>query len=150
MNTNQYKMSRAPAEVSSDMEWFDGEQINEILFCKAFLTETPLRCINGNFFGLDGLKSDSEVEKEIYEKLKNVLSKNVSKKVKQLMDVLRMEAYAEEMQVQMDRIHVKNGTYFLDGTFKAEKEFCINRLPVEYKIETPEPVNRLNFVSGLL
>ena len=95
MNTNQYKMSRAPAEVSSDMEWFDGEQINEILFCKAFLTETPLRCINGNFFGLDGLKSDSEVEKEIYEKLKNVLSKNVSKKVKQLMDVLRMEAYAE-------------------------------------------------------
>ena len=150
MNTNQYKMSCVPEDGSSVIEWFDGEQINEVLFCKAFLAGTPLRCINGYFFGLDGLKSDGEVEKAIYEKLKNLLSKNVFKKVKQLMDVLRMEAYAEEMQVQMDRIHVKNGTYFLDGTFKAEKEFCINRLPVEYKTETSEPVNWLKFVSGLL
>lgn len=150
MSTNQYKMSRAPAEDACGMEWFDGEQINEILFCKAFLEEIPLRCINGSFFGLDGLKSDSEVEKEIYEKLKTVLSKNVSKKVKQLIEVLRMEAYAEELQAQTDRIHVKNGTYYLDGTFKSEKEFCINRLPVEYNPEVAEPVNWLRFVSELL
>ena len=33
---------------------------------------------------------------------------------------------------QTDRIHVANGTLFLDGTFSEVKEYCRNRLPVAY------------------
>lgn len=103
------------------MDWFEEGKIDEVAFCECFLQKIPLKCINGNFFGLDGLMPDSELEKEIYGMIKTVVTKGVSKKVKQLVEVLRLEAYSEELPVQLDRIHVKNGTYFLDGTFSEKK-----------------------------
>ena len=99
----------------------------------------PLKCINGIFFSYDGMLPDSEVEKEIYRMVKPVLTKGISKKVKQLLEVLKLEAYSEELPVQMDRIHVNNGTYFLNGDFTEKKEFCLNRLPVNYEMKEAKP-----------
>ncbi len=113
---------------SYSQEWFEGGQIDEVVFCENFLKRMPLKCINGIFFSYDGMLPDSEVEKEIYRMVKSVLTKGISKKVKQLLEVLKLEAYSEELLVQMDRIHVKNGTYFLNGDFTEKKEFCLNRL----------------------
>ena len=96
-------------ERDSLVDWFDEGQINEIAFCEYFLKIIPLKCINGKFFGYDGMIFDSDVEKEIYQMIKSVVTKSVSKKVKQLLDVLRLEAHSEELPIQMDRIHVKNG-----------------------------------------
>lgn len=132
------------------VDWFDEGQINEIAFCEYFLKRIPLKCINGKFFGLNGMISDGDVEKEIYRMIKSVVTKGVSKKVKQLLEVLRLESYSEEMPVQMDRIHVKNGTYFLDGRFKEEKEFCLNRLPVTFSHIAPYPKKWIHFLSELL
>lgn len=98
-------------------EWFEDGQIDEVAFCENFLQRMPLKCINGIFFSYDGMLPDSEVEKEIYRMVKPVLTKGISKKVKQLLEVLKLEAYSEELPVQMDRIHVNNGTYFLNGDF---------------------------------
>ena len=75
-------------------EWFEDGQIDEVAFCE-----------------------------EIYRMVKPVLTKGISKKVKQLLEVLKLEAYSEELPVQMDRIHVNNGTYFLNGDFTEKKEF---------------------------
>lgn len=108
-------------------EWFEDGQIDEVAFCENFLQRMPLKCINGIFFSYDGMLPDSEVEKEIYRMVKPVLTKGISKKVKQLLEVLKLEAYSEELPVQMDRIHVNNGTYFLNGDFTEKKEFCLNR-----------------------
>lgn len=110
-------------------EWFEDGQIDEVAFCENFLQRMPLKCINGIFFSYDGMLLDSEVEKEIYRMVKPVLTKGISKKVKQLLEVLKLEAYSEELPVQMDRIHVNNGTYFLNGDFTEKKEFCLNRFP---------------------
>lgn len=93
---------------------------------------------------------DSEVEKEIYRMLKEVLTRGISKKVKQLLEVLRLEAHSGELPVQLDRIHVNNGTYFLDGKFIEEKEFCLNRLPVNYENRKPNPIQWLKFLDELL
>ncbi len=109
-------------------EWFEDGQIDEVAFCENFLQRMPLKCINGIFFSYDGMLPDSEVEKEIYRMVKPVLTKGISKKVKQLLEVLKLEAYSEELPVQMDRIHVNNGTYFLNGDFTEKKEFCLKRL----------------------
>ena len=98
---------------SYSQEWFEDGQIDEVVFCENFLQRMPLKCINGIFFSYDGMLPDSEVEKEIYRMVKPVLTKGISKKVKQLLEVLKLEAYSEELPVQMDRIHVNNGTYFL-------------------------------------
>ena len=76
--------------------------------------------------------------------------KGISKKVKQLLEVLKLEAYSEELPVQMDRIHVKNGTYFLSGSFTEMKEFCLNRLPVNYEMKEAKPERWLKFLSELL
>lgn len=137
-------------ESDSSVDWFDEGQINEIAFCEYFLKRMPLKCINGKFFGYDGMSSDSDVEKEIYQMIKSVVTKSVSKKVKQLLEVLRLEAHSEELPIQMDRIHVKNGTYFLDGRFVQEKEFCLNRLPVKYENRISRPEKWLHFLSELL
>ena len=119
-------------------------------FCEKFLQIMPLKCINGIFFSYDGMLLDNEVEKEIYRMVKPVLTKGISKKVKQFLEVLKLEAYSEELPVQMDRIHVDNGTYFLNGYFTGEKEFCLNRLHVNYGRKEAKPERWLKFISELL
>lgn len=131
-------------------EWFEDGQIDEVAFCENFLQRMPLKCINGIFFSYDGMLPDSEVEKEIYRMVKPVLTKGISKKVKQLLEVLKLEAYSEELPVQMDRIHVNNGTYFLNGDFTENKEFCLNRLPVNYEMKETKPERWMKFLSELL
>lgn len=141
-------------EVSSEpamlVNWCDDGQIDEVAFCEYFLQKIPLKCINGELFGLDGLMMDAEVEKEIYRMIKPEITKGISKKVKQLLDVLKLEAYSEKLPIQQDRIHVKNGTLFLDGRFVESKEFCLNRLPVIYQEKEPAPEKWLRFLSELL
>ena len=130
--------------------WYAEGQVDEVIFCESFLQKIPLKCINGIFFGLDGLVPDTVVEKEIYAMVKPVLTKGISKKVKQLLEVLRLEAHSEELPIQLDRIHVKNGTYFLNGNFSSEKEFCLNRLPVSYEKRNSKPSQWMKFLSELL
>ena len=40
------------------------------------------------------------------------------------MNVLRVEAYQTDLPLHMDRIHVANGTLFLDGSFTEEQDYC--------------------------
>ena len=64
---------------------------------------------------------------------------------------LRTETYTPEWKPQLDRIHLQNGTYFLDERgFVPEKELCLNRLPVEYQPDAPAPTKWLEFLDGLL
>ena len=137
-------------EETKNIDWVDGDNINEVMFCEEFLTDMPLKCINGKFFSIDGIVSDTEIENIIYSRIKKVVNKNLSKKVRQLIDVLKMECYLEELPVQTDRIHLKNATYYLDGTFTEHKEFCINRLPVSYNPNAPQPTVWLKFMADLL
>ena len=67
-----------------------------------------------------------------------------------LLELLRVEAYAEDLPVQTDRIHVANGTLFLNGTFTEDKEYCRNRLPVAYDPEAAFPKRWLEFLNELL
>ena len=64
---------------------------------------------------------------------------------------LRTETYPPEWKPQLDRIHLQNGTCFLDEWgFVPEKELCLNRLPVEYQPDAPAPTKWLEFLDGLL
>lgn len=130
--------------------WFDGKKVNEVLLCQDFLSRYPVKCINGRFFSVDGMLSDGEMERRLYEIVKPYLVSGVEKKVRQIVAALKLEAHAGEMPLQLDRIHVANGTYYLKGTFQKEKEFCLNRLPVAYNPQAPEPVRWLKFLSELL
>ncbi len=62
---------------------------------------------------------------------------------------LRIRCYSP-LPFQTDRIYVANETYFLSGNFSAQKEFCMNRLPVKYLPDAPEPSRWLAFLGQLL
>ena len=138
--------------VSADTAaWFDGKTINEALFCEEFLRDYPMISVGGTFFTVNGLVNDEiRLEKEIYTRIKPYVTTNLSKRVKSLLDVMRIECCTDDLLLYQDRIHVANGTYHLDGTFSTEKDYCRNRLPVAYNPEAPQPVTWLHFLSQLL
>ena len=141
-----------PAERMTDMpEWFDGKKINEVLFCQSFLETHPMKCIQGRFFTVDGLVDDEEaLRMEIFEQIKDYACSGIAKKASQLLDALKLACYSPPLPVQLDRIHVANGTYFLDGRFTEEKEYCMNRLKVKYNPDAAIPIKWLSFVKDLL
>ena len=61
-----------------------------------------------------------------------------------------MKLYVPNLPIHEDRLHVANGTLFLNGEFTEHKEFCRNRLPVKYDADAPQPVTWLHFLSELL
>lgn len=132
--------------------WLDDKKkIDDRAFCDEFLEEYPMLCINNQFFTVDGLVPDeNSIRKKIYDKLRPYFQTGLPKRVAGLMDSLRIECYSPPLPVQPDRIHVSNGTYFLDGSFTPDKEFCLNRLPVSYNPDVAEPVKWLAFLNDLL
>ena len=134
-----------------NVAWFDGKKINEAIFCEEFIRDFPMLCINGTFFTVDGMVSDeSGMRREIYKRIKPYLTTGLSKKVANLVDVLGLECASQSLPIYLDRIHVRNGTYYLNGCFSAQKEFCRNRLPVAYNPAAPKPETWLRFLSELL
>ena len=132
-------------------EWFDGKKMNEILFCQEFLREHPMVCVKGSFFTVERRITDErELKKLIFDKLKVYVRTGIARKLDSLLEVLRAEAFAEDFAAETDRIHVANGTLFLDGRFTEEKVFCRNRLTVAYDPDAHEPARWLQFVSELL
>ncbi len=132
-------------------DWVDGKRIDEVRFCAEFLQSHPMVSVNGAFFTVDGLVSDENLlKKEIYDGIKQYVTTGIPKKVSNLLEVLRMECCTEGLPLYQDRIHVANGTLFLDGGFSEEKDFCRNRLPVAYCPDASVPLAWLEFLSQLL
>ncbi|HIS45417.1 MAG TPA: DNA primase, partial [Candidatus Scatomorpha merdigallinarum] len=132
-------------------EWYDGKHVNEVKFCEEFLREHPMKSVNGTFFTVEGRVTDEDrLRRDIYELLKPYFSAGLGKRVNNLLEALRLEAYAPDLPIQRDRIHVANGTLFLDGRFISEREFCRNRLPVAYNANAKPPATWLRFLGELL
>ena len=99
-------------------EWYDGKHVNEVKFCEEFLREHPMKSVNGTFFTVEGRVTDEDkLRREIYEMLKPYFSTALGKRVNNLLEALRLEAYSSDLPIQRDRIHVANGTLFLYGRF---------------------------------
>ena len=112
--------------------WLDGNgKIDEVGFCESFRESHPMLCIHETFFTRDGKVTDeSRLKSEIYQMIKPYVRTGVSKKVNNLLEALRSECFSPPLPIYHDRIHVANGTLFLDGRFEESKDFCLNRLPV--------------------
>ena len=131
--------------------WFQKKKVDEVLFCEELLEELPMICIHDSFFTVDGRVTDeNQIKNRIYEKLKPVVRTGLSRKVSTLLDVLRSECYSPPLPVRYGRIHLANGTLYLDGRFDEHKDFCLNRLPVAYDPGAPQPERWLQFLDDLL
>ena len=136
---------------NSHPAWLTNGQVNEVKFCASFLFLHPMRCVKGTFFTPDGQVPDEDlIKKEIYNMLRPHITAHLNSITSGLLDVLRMECCSESLPLDLERIHVANGTLYLNGTFSQEKHFCRNRLNVSYQKDAPSPVVWLKFVNELL
>ena len=132
-------------------DWYDGRHINEVLFCQQFLDKHPMKCVRGRLFTVDGLIEDEgQIGNLILEEISGVLTSGLSKVVTNLLASIKLQAYSPPLPIETDRIHVANGTYFMDGSFTANKSYCNNRLTVAYNPDAPTPKKWLQFLSELL
>ena len=144
MNAIEHNEQTIPA-------WFEKKTLNEVIFCYEFLLNHPMVSVDGHFFTKNGIVADeNSLKKMIFDELKEHIGSGLSKKVNNLLEVLRLEASIDSLPLYQDRVHVANGTWFLDGSFSAEKNYCRNRLPVAYNPDAPPPEVWLQFLSQLL
>ena len=129
----------------------DNGKIIEPLFADYFLSLHPMRCFQGRLFTVDGMVEDeAPLKKEIYEQIRYYATTSVARRIEHIMQAIKLACASEPPEIQTDRIHVRNGTYFVDGHFTPEKEYCMNRLPIAYVPEAPAPTRWLQFLNELL
>lgn len=106
--------------------WIDERgKIIEPEYCRDFLSRHPIRCINDRFYTVEGpLPDESKLKRTIYEEISPWLHAKVAQTVEQIIKALKLAAYTDPLPLQCDRIHVANGTCFLDGTFTEEKSIA--------------------------
>ncbi len=79
--------------------WFDGQNINEALFCEEFLHERRIIFANGAFFTPDGrVTDDLPLRGEIYDKLKFCAVNNIPRKITNILEVLKLEAQVSDFK----------------------------------------------------
>jgi len=78
-------------------------------------------------------------------------STSVPKKISNIIELLKITAHIDDFPPRTDRIHVANGTLFLDGSFSTAKDRIVrSRFPVAYNPSAPSPETWLGFLHGLL
>ena len=131
--------------------WYDDKMIDEVAFCASFLHQHPMKCVRNRLFTVDGMIEDEgKIQQMILDEVMTCQSIGIAKKVKSLFDTVKLMAYSDPLPIETDRIHVANGTYFLNGTFTGDKTYCNNRMKVKYNPNAPQPQRWLHFLSDLL
>ena len=133
--------------------WLNGKgHVIEHAFCQTFLEKHPMVSHGRDYFTTDGIVPDKDrMLRDVFDEIKEHLTGGLVNKSKNLLEAIRMECYDRgQLEKQLDRIYASNGVLFLDGQFREEKNFCLNRLPVAYNPDAPKPEVWLRFLSELL
>ena len=95
--------------------WYDGQSINEAAFCREFLASHKLLYTENSFFTPEGRMTDeAPLKTEIYQIIEPYASTSVPKKISNIIELLKITAHIDDFPPRTDRIHVANGTLFLD------------------------------------
>ena len=132
-------------------DWYQNGKLNEVKFAKEYIETKQLVYADGAFFSPEGrLADENEIRKEIYKSIRHYITKNISRKVDNLMQVIRLEAMDTHFDTDQRLLHLKNGTLVLDFGMLDGMSPCRNRLPVTYDPTLPPPRRWLSFLHELL
>ncbi|MCL2837763.1 MAG: phage/plasmid primase, P4 family [Oscillospiraceae bacterium] len=134
----------------TDPDWYEDGDIDEVAFCGAFAERHNIKCINNQFYDINGSITDGDIESKIYKDITPYVKQGVSRQVRALLFALKNATFAEQPRVREDEIYLENGILRTDGKFENDKEFCLNRLNVEYNPNVAEPEKWLKFLDDLL
>lgn len=147
---NQIEKHKLITAMRNDPDWYLEGNIDEVKFCQELTVCRSMKCINGVLYDTDGIIPDDKMENDIHTLISPYINKKIASKVKELINALKMVTYSLSPQPDKHHINLLNGTLNIDGTFMPITEFCLNRLNVEYKDDSPEPQSWINFVNDLL
>ena len=153
ITNNQSSDMNSAGSLPTDIpEWFDqkNNSIDEVAYCTWFRQKHPIKHVGELFYDIDGTVNKEVLTKEIIDDIKLYVKTGLVRRAEQILDTLSYESYCESLPRHTDRIHFKNGTFFLDRRFTPEKEFCSNRLPIDFNPQAPKPEEWLGFLSQLL
>lgn len=140
------KESEADAPV-----WFDGQKVDQVAYCEQLLAKQEMKCINKQLYTIDGFVDDDTMAAQIAADLKPYVRTSLNRNAIAVLETLKMLCQSEPIMPKMDRIHFRNGTYFLNtGYFSPDKEWTMNRLPVEYDPKAPRAIRWTQFMEELL
>lgn len=142
--------AEAAQKENEDPSWYDGKKVDEVSYCEALLAEHEMRSINNRLYTMDGLVEDPLMQARIAEDLKPYIRSYLDKAVDRMLKTLKLLCASEPIKPTSDRIHFHNGTYFLKSGFVPEREWTMNRLPVDYVADAPAPVRWEKFLSELM
>ena len=95
--------------------WFNGKDILEAVFCEEFMSAHKLAFENNAFFTPNGRMTDElPLRREIYSELKFCAVKNIPHTISNIVNLLKFYSNDDALKPQLDRIHLANGTLFLD------------------------------------
>ena len=104
MNEEKILHDEAMNEDSEWAFWFDGKNINEVMFCQYFLRLHPMKCVRGRLFTVDGIVEDEgEISQMILDEVRGCLTNGVAKAVSNLLASLKLMAYSPPLPVETDR-----------------------------------------------
>lgn len=110
-----------------------------------------MKCFHDRLFTVDGMIDDeTTLKKEIYELVRDYVKSGIARKTELLLQAIKLACTADPPEIQTDRTHVANGTYFMNGQFVSDKEYCMNRMAVAYMPDAPKPVRWMQFMEELL
>lgn len=132
--------------------WWNGRDIVEAAFCEEFTCNHQLAYDCSAFFTPEGRMTDElPMRREIYHELKNCAVKNVPHTINNIVELLKFYSTGIDLTPQQDRVHLANGTLFVDGTYvEGKSEIVRSRLPIRYNPESPRPEKWLRFLHDLL
>ena len=132
--------------------WADGKIINEAMFCEEFLSKHKILFSAGSFFTAEGRVVDEvPLKRMVFDDLKICAATSVPQKISNIVELLKIQALDETFAPETDRIHLQNGTLYIDGTFDESKsEIVRSRLPISYNSNAQVPKVWLSEVTMLI
>ena len=81
-----------------------------------------MRYDHGRLFTVDAMiKDEAPLKKEIYEQFRYYATTSVARRIEYIMHAIKLACASEPPEIQTDRTHVRNGTYFVDGHLPLKK-----------------------------
>lgn len=133
----------------------DGKlKIDENDHITTFAEQQAVKCINGALYSVDGKMNDDKAKNIIFTEIKSYVRTNAGDKAEKLLKGIKQYCYTEPPKPTLDKIHFQNGTLSKDknGLFTVwsdKKEFCINRLAVNYNPNAPIPKKFFDYLSAV-
>lgn len=133
----------------------DGKlKIDENDYITTFAEKQAVKCINGALYSVDGKMNDNKAKNIIFTEIKSYVRTNAGDKAEKLLKGIKQYCYTEPPKPTLDKIHFQNGTLSRDknGLFTVwsdKKEFCINRLAVNYNPNAPIPKKFFDYLAAV-